>query len=125
MALSIEKSFLTTNPLTTNNAIYCDSLTLTSNDLPVFRDQVCSNTRVSTQVNASQHESKSVNKNQHESDANQHESDTSQQESIRVQHESTRIDISPTRVNTSPMRINTNQHEPEPSLDHKKCNTYA
>ena len=124
MALSIEKSFLI-YPLTTNNAIYCDSLTSTSNDLPVFRDQICSNTRVSTQVNASQHESKRVNKNQHESDTNQHESDTSQQESIRVQHESTRIDTSPTRVNTSPMRINTNQHEPEASLDHKKYNTCA
>ena len=47
-------------------------------------DQVYSNTRVPTRVNASQHES-----------------DTSQ-------HESTRVNTSLTRVNTSPTRVNTN-----------------
>ena len=92
-----------------------------------FDDQVYSNTRVSTRVNTSQHESTRVNTsltrintsptrvntNQHESDTNQHESETSQHESTRVQHESTQI-------NTSPTRVNTNQHEPKTSLDHKK-----
>ena len=40
----------------------------------MLKDQVYSNTRVSTRVNTSQHESTQVNMNQHESDTNQHES---------------------------------------------------
>ena len=73
-------------------------------DFVVFKDdKVYSNTRVSTQVNTSQHES------------------------TRVRHESTRINTSPTQVNTnqhesdtSPTRVNTNQQEPKTSLDHYK-----
>ena len=68
-------------------------------DFVVFKDdKVYSNTRVSTQVNTSQHESTrvrhestwintsptQVNTNQHESDTSQHESDTSQHESTRA-----------------------------------------
>ena len=67
------------------------------------KDQVYSNTQVSTQVNTSQHES------------------------TRVWYESTQINTSPTRantsltrVNTSPTIINTNQHESKTSLNHKK-----
>ena len=50
-------------------------------------DQVYYNTRVSTQVNTSQHESTRVNKS------------------------STRINTSPTRVNTSQRKPDTSQHE--------------
>ena len=71
-------------------------------DFVVFKDdKVYSNTRVSTQVNTSQHESTRV---RHEStrintsptqvNTNQHESDTSQHKSTRVRHESTRINTS-------------------------------
>ena len=71
-------------------------------DFVVFKDdKVYSNTRVSTQVNTSQHESTRV---RHEStrintsptqvNTNQHESDTSQHKSTRVRHESTRINKS-------------------------------
>ena len=59
-------------------------------------DQVYYNTRVSTQVNTSQHES------------------------TRVRHESTRVRHESIQVNASPTQVNTNQHEPETSLDHKK-----
>ena len=64
-------------------------------DFVVFKDdKVYSNTRVSTQVNTSQHES-----------------DTSQHESTRVRHKSTRINTSLTRVNTSQHESDTSQHE--------------
>ena len=54
-------------------------------------DQVYSYTRVSIQVNTSQHESTRVNTNQHESNLSQHES-------TRVRHESIRINTSPKQV---------------------------
>ena len=67
-------------------------------DLFGKNDQVYSNTRVSTQVNTSQHESTRV---RHEStrvrhdstriNTNQHVSDTSQYESDTIQHESARV----------------------------------
>ena len=75
-------------------------------------DQVYSNTRVSTQVNTSQHESTRVNTSltrintsPTKVNTNQHESDTSQHVSTSVRHESAQIIMSPTQVNT-------NQHEP-------------
>ena len=77
-------------------------------------DQVYSNTRVSTQVNTSQHESDT---NQHESDTSQHESTRVWHESTRVRHESTRVNTSPTRVNTSQTRANTNQNR----FDSQRC----
>ena len=57
----------------------------------VITDQVCSNTRVPTQVNTSLTR---VNTNQHESGTNQHEStrvNTSLTRVTRVRHKSTRI----------------------------------
>ena len=64
-------------------------------------DQVYYNTRVSTQVNTSQHESTRVNTSltrintsPTQVNTNQHESDTSQHKSTRVRHESTRINTS-------------------------------
>ena len=71
-------------------------------------DQVYYNTRVSTQVNTSQHESTRVNKSstrintsQHNSTTNQHESDTSQHESTLAWHESTRVRDESTRINAN------------------------
>ena len=55
------------------------------------QEQVYYNTRVSTQLNTSQHES------------------------ARVRHESTRVRHASTRINTSPTQVNTNQHEPDTS----------
>ena len=73
-----------------------------------WKDQVYSNTRVSTRVNANQHKSTQINKSptrintsQYESNTNQHESDTNQHESTRVRHESTRVNTSPKQVNNS------------------------
>ena len=68
--------------------------------------QVCYNTRVSTQVNTSEHESTRVN--------------TNQQESTRINASLTRVNTSPTQVNMSPTRVSTNQHESKTNLDHKK-----
>ena len=57
----------------------------------VFSDQVYSNTRVSTQVNTSQHESTRVNMSPTQVNTNQHASDTSRHKSDTSQHESTRV----------------------------------
>ena len=70
------------------------------NSLSKNLDQVYSNTRISTQLNTSQHESTRV-----------------RHESIRVRHESTRINTNLTRVNTSLTRVKTNQYESDTSQD--------
>ena len=78
--------------------------------------QVCSNTRVPTQINTNQHKSTRINTSPTRVNTNQHESDTSQHESTQVRHESTRINRSPTPVNTSQhesARVNTSQLDQE------------
>ena len=60
----------------------------------IENDQVYSNTRVSTHVNTSQHESTQI-----------------WHESTRFRHKSTQINASPTRVNTNQHDSNTSQHK--------------
>ena len=69
--------------------------TLHDKKMEMERDQVYSNTRVSTQVNTNQHESTRNNTSPTRVNTNQNESDTSQQESKLFQQVS-----------------NTSQHEP-------------
>ena len=79
-------------------------------------DQVYSNTRVTTQVNTSQHESKRVwhestliNTSQHKSDMSQYVSNTGQHESDTGQHESTQVKKCPRWVNMSQHKSDTSQ----------------
>ena len=73
--------------------------------------QVYSNTRVTTEVNTSQHESTRVNTSLTRVNTSQHESDTNQLES---KHES---DTSLARVSTNQNESNTCQQESDTSQD--------